>query len=198
MRKRRIEPADIMSMADYSKERKARRSAVSALKANRRVEVGPFATFYFECYETMWMQVHEMLFIERGGAAQVPGELAAYNPLIPQGRELIATLMFEIEDPTVRANTLARLGHVEGTITLEIEGRSLKAEPIEVGEERTTDEGKTSSVHFLRFRFDDESARLFRAPGARAVLGFAHPNYGHMAVIPEPVRAALAEDLDPA
>lgn len=197
-RKRRITPADLMAMPAYGKERKARRSAIAELKRHRRIEVGPFATFHFENYETMWMQVHEMLFIEGGGAAQVPGELDAYNPLLPQGRELIATLMFEIEDAIVRANTLARLGHVEDTVTIEIGGRAIKGETIEGDEERTTEEGKTSSVHFLRFRFDDQSARLFRTSGARAVLGFSHSNYGHLAVVPEATRAALAEDLDPA
>ena len=73
-------------------------SRIAAIKQNRRVEVGPFATFYFENYDTMWHQVHEMLHIERGGEAQIADELEAYNPLIPQGDELIATVMFEIED----------------------------------------------------------------------------------------------------
>lgn len=195
-RKRRIEASDLMSMEAYGKERKARRAAISALKRNRRVEVGPFATFYFECYETMWMQIQEMLFVERGGDEQVPGELAAYNPLIPQGRDLIATLMFEIEDPIARARALARLGHAENTIELDIGGQVIKAESADQDTERTTEEGKTSSVHFIRFRLDDDAIRRFKTAGTRIVLGFTHPNYGHMAVVPEAVRAALAEDLD--
>ncbi len=195
--KRRIEASDLMPMEAYGKERKARRGAISEIKRNRRVEVGPFATFYFECYETMWMQIHEMLFVERGGADQVPGELAAYNPLIPQGRELIATLMFEIEDPLARSRALARLGHAEDTIELDVGGQIIKSEPVDHDTERTNEEGKTSSVHFIRFKFDDEAIRRFKAAGTRVMLGFTHPNYAHLAVMPEAVRAALAEDLDP-
>ena len=197
LRKRHIEAADLMSMEAYGKERKERRSAVSALMRNRRVEVGPFATFYFECYETMWMQIHEMLFVERGGPEQIPGELAAYNPLIPQGRELIATLMLEIEDPIARARALARLGHVEDTIELDLGGLIVKGQSADHDTERTTEEGKTSSVHFIRFSFSDEATCRFTTVGTRVVLGFTHPNYAHMAVVPEAVRAALAEDLDP-
>lgn len=196
-RKRRIEASDLISMDVYGKERKECLSAISALKRNRRVEVGPFATFYFECYDTMWMQIHEMLFIERGGAEQIPGELAAYNPLIPLGRELIATLMFEIEDSVARPRALARLGHAEDTIELDIGGLIVKGESADHATERTTEHGKTSSVHFIRFRFNDEAVRRFMTKGARVVLGLTHPNYAHMAVMPEAVRGALAEDLDP-
>lgn len=196
--KRRIEPADIMPMVEYGKVRKERRSAIAAVKRRRRLEVGPFAIFLFECYETMWMQVHEMLFVERGGEEQIPGELNAYNPLIPQGRELIATLMFEIEDAVSRASALARLGHVEDTIELDVGGLIVKGGPADHDTERTTEEGKTSSVHFITFKLGDEAIKRFKTPGTRVVLGFTHPNYGHMAVMPEAVRAELAGDLNPA
>jgi len=194
--KRRLERSDIMAMAEYGKVRKERRAAIALRKRQRRLEVGPFAIFLFECYDTMWMQVHEMLFIERGGDEQVPGELDAYNPLIPQGRELIATLMFEIEDPVSRANALARLGHAEDTITLDVGGVLVKGEPADHDTERTTEDGKTSSVHFIVFRLSEEAIHRFKAPNTRVVLGFTHPNYGHMAVMPEAVRAELAGDLD--
>src|SRR5690606_11410251 len=95
---RKITPADILPMADYDRQRKALKAELIPVKKLRRIEVGPFATFYFENYATMWMQVQEMLRIEKGGAEQIPGELEAYNPLIPQGEELIATMMLEIED----------------------------------------------------------------------------------------------------
>jgi len=195
-RKRRITPAEIMPMADYAKVRKDRRSAIAARKRKRRLEVGPFAIFHFESYDTMWMQVHEMLFIEGGGDEQVQGELDAYNPMIPQGRELTATLMFEIEDATSRANALARLGHVEDTIELDVGGTIVKGVSADHDTERTTEDGKTSSVHFIKFWLDDDAARRFKAVGTRIVLGFTHPNYGHMAVMPEAVRAELAGDLD--
>jgi hypothetical protein len=194
--KRRIARADLMAMADYAKVRKERRQAIAALKEHRRLEVGPHATFYFENYDTMWMQIHEMLFIERGGEAQIDDELTAYNPLIPQGDELIATLMFEIEEATVRERVLRTLGHVEDTVSFEVAGQVVKAQPVHPGEERTTPKGKTSSVHFLRFRFDEARIRAFRTPGSRLIVGFSHPNYGHLAVLPEAARAALAADFD--
>src|SRR6185312_1813640 len=96
--KRAITEADILSDAEYQARRKELRVEAIAMKKNRRVEVGPFATFTFENWHTMWLQVHEMLRIEKGGKGQIAGELEAYNPLIPQGSELIATLMLEIED----------------------------------------------------------------------------------------------------
>src|SRR3984957_2761033 len=103
---------DILPLAEYAKIRRERRQTVSELKKRRRVEVGPFATFYFENYATMWQQVHEMLHVEKGGEAQIADELEAYNPMIPQGNELVATVMLEIDDPARRANVLARLGGV--------------------------------------------------------------------------------------
>ena len=92
-----------------------------AEKKNRRMEVGPFATFYFENYKTMWLQVQEMLRIEKGGADQIEGELETYNPLIPQGDELIATLMLEIEDADRREQrTAAGSAGIEDSVFLEI------------------------------------------------------------------------------
>ena len=122
--RRALTRADIMDMADYAKVRKERRAAVTALKRHRRLAVGPFATFHFECFETMWMQVHEMLHIERGGEEQIAGELEAYNPLIPRGDALIATLMLEIDDPARRERELYRLAGIEDTIRLEVGGTS--------------------------------------------------------------------------
>lgn len=192
--KRQITRADILPPADYARERKALREAVVAAKKRRRVEVGPVATFYFENYQTMWHQVHEMLFIEKGGDAQIADELAAYNPLIPQGSELVATMMLEIPDPVVRARTLAKLGHIERHIFFEIAGARVSA-VAETDVERTKEDGKTSSVHFIRFPFSAGQIAEFRKEGARIVLGLDHPEYGHMAVLPEPVRAALAGDF---
>jgi len=97
---RQITPADLIPDADYARERRERRLALLPVKRLRRIELGPVCTVHFECYETMLFQVQEMLLTEKGGAAQVPDELAAYNPLIPQGSELVATVMFEIDDET--------------------------------------------------------------------------------------------------
>jgi len=191
-----ILPSDIMEMAAYGKIRIAKRSEVSALKRVRRLAVGPYATFYFENYDTMWMQIHEMLFVERGGEEQIAGELEAYNPLIPKGKELITTLMFEIPDAERRARELAQLGGVEETIRLELGDHKIAVEALEDDVERTTEDGKTSAVHFLRFRLTDAEIEKFRDPSVRAVISLNHANYGHMAVIPENVRNALREDFD--
>jgi hypothetical protein len=190
-----ITRADLMDMAEYSKVRADRRRAIGDIKRPRRVAVGPHATFYFENFDTMLHQVHEMLFIERGGEAQIEDELRAYNPLIPNGRELVATLMLEYEDPQVRDQELRRLTYVEKTVTLTVAGEETTA-VAESDLERTKADGKTSSIHFLRFPLSDAQAQAFKTAGTRVVLGIAHENYGHMAVLPEATRAALAQDLD--
>jgi hypothetical protein len=192
--KRRIEPSDIIPEADYVKIRATKRRELSELKKLRRIEVGPFAMFAFESWDTMWFQIQEMLHIEKGGAAQVPEEIAAYNPLIPQGRELVATVMFQIDDEKTRKLALGRLGGVETTAFLSIGSARIAGVP-EADMDRTTAEGKASSVQFVHFPFTAEQIAAFRAPGAQVIVGFTHPNYGHMAVLPEPVRAALAQDF---
>ena len=191
---RRITEADILPPAEYAARRAELRKNLIAVKKNRRLSVGPFATFHFESYDTMWQQVHEMLHIEKGGAEQVPGELAAYNPLIPQGRELIATLMLEIEDPARRNHELYRLAGIEESVYIELADARIPGAPTEY-DERTTPDGKTSSVHWLRFVFTPEQIRKFSDLGVPAVLGVAHPAYGHMAVIPPEVRSELAKDF---
>ena len=191
---RRITPADILSAAEYDQQRKALKANLIPMKKLRRIEVGPFATFYFENYATMWLQVQEMLRIEKGGAEQVPGELAAYNPLIPQGDELIATMMLEIEDGDRRNATLLTLGGIEETVFLEIGGDVIRATPTEY-DDRTTPDGKTSSVHWLRFKLNADQVARFKSGRERVVLGLSHKNYGHMAVLNAESRAALSKDF---
>jgi len=193
MPKTEITRADIIPMDEYAKTRKERRAAVTVMKRDRRVSCGPDATFYFENFDTMWHQVHEMLYIEKGGEEQIPDELAAYNPLIPNGRELVATLMFEIEDENRRRAFLAGLGGVEETITLEFDGNTVKGMP-EDDVDRTTADGKASSVQFIHFPFTDEQAKAFKE-SSRAVLGIGHPKYGHLAVLTDATHKALAADL---
>ena len=186
---------DIMPMADYAKVRVETRRRISAQKRNRRVQVGPHVTFYFENFDTMWLQVHEMVFIEKGGAQQVPEELAAYNPLIPKGLELTATFMIEIDDPKFRANVLARLGGIEDTAFITVGGEKISARA-EADQDRTTSDGKASSVQFVHFHFTPAQIAAFRQTGAQVILGLSHANYTHMAVLPEDVRTALAADFD--
>ena len=151
---RKITPADIMPSKDYAAKRTELRRNLIPVKKNRRIEVGPFATFYFENFDTMWLQVHEMLHIEKGGEEQIAGELEAYNPLIPQGNELIATLMLEIDDPVQREKILKQLASVEESVAFEIAGTRVKGTPTEY-EDRTTPDGLGYSfVTLERDRFD--------------------------------------------
>src|ERR1700744_4804099 len=143
----KIVPEDLLPAHEYDFQRKTLKANLIPMKKLRRVEVGPFATFSFENYATMWLQVQEMLRIEKGGKEQIAGELEAYNPLIPQGSELIATLMLEIEDATRRDKVLRTLGNIEETAFLDLNGERIKGTPTEY-EDRTTPEGKTSSVHW--------------------------------------------------
>ena len=191
---RKITSDDLLPLDQYETQRKSLKQNLIPVKKLRRVEVGPFATFYFENYATMWLQVQEMLRIEKGGAEQIAGELDAYNPLIPQGDELIATLMLEIEDANRRNSVLLTLGGIEETVFLEIDAQTIRATPTEY-DDRTTPDGKTSSVHWLRFKLTPEQIARFRDGAARVVLGVSHPRYGHMAVLTAETRAALGKDF---
>jgi hypothetical protein len=193
--KRAITREDLMSPAEYAKVRAVRRQAVVARKQNRRLEVGPVATFHFEDYDSMWLQVQEMLYIEKGGEAQIGDELRAYNPLIPNGRELVATVLFEIDDPVRRKTLLARLGGIEDTAFIRV-GEETMTGVSEADIDRTSAEGKASAVQFIHFPFTANQIAKFRAPGAQIIVGFTHQAYGHMVVMPESVRAALANDFD--
>lgn len=192
--RREITRADIMPVEEYARIRKQHRATLVAQKVKRRVHVGPHVTLYFESYDTMWTQVQEMLYIERGGEEQIEGELNAYNPLIPQGLELVATMMIEIEDENVRRKTLSKLGHIEDMIVIKCAGQTVKGVP-EADLDRTTPEGKTSSVHFLHFQFTPEQIEKFKSTNSEVIVGVNHPNYGHMAVLSEESRAALAQDF---
>ena len=192
---RKIAPSDILPGDDYARRRKELRQKVVAIKRLRRMEVGPVATLHFESFETMRMQIQEMLHIEKGGAEQLDGELAAYNPLVPDGHELVATVLFEIDDPQRRARFLARLGGVEATAFIEVGGEKVRGLP-EADQDRTSAEGKASSVQFVHFPFTAAQIESFRRPGERVIVGFDHPAYAHMSVMPEPIREALAGDFD--
>ncbi|MGH6880248.1 DUF3501 family protein [Hypericibacter sp.] len=195
MRKHEITADDLMSTEAYTKVRKERRADLVQRKKLRRLEIGPHCSMHFENYESMWLQVQEMLYIEKGGAEQIPGELAAYNPLVPKGAELVVTVLFEIDDPNQRKIILSRLGGVEETAFIEVDGDRV-AGVAEADQDRSTAEGKASSVQFIHFPFKPKQIEAFRKPGARILVGFTHPHYGHIAVMSEPVRAALAEDFD--
>ena len=193
--KREITRDDILPMDQYSTERAERRKQISAVKKIRRVAVGPDATFYFENYDTMWHQIHEMLHVEKGGNEQITDELEAYNPLIPKGNELVATMMIEIDEPGRRDKVLRQLGGVENTITIAIGDDIIQAVP-ENDVERTKSDGKTSSIHFLHFPLSAKQIDSFKTTSTKTVLGFGHEHYAHMAIIPDAARSSLIGDLD--
>ena len=187
--------ADILQLDEYIAQRKELRSAIVSLKKPRRIDVGPHATFYFENYATMKQQIQEMLYIEKGGDEQLEDELEAYNPMIPQGQELTATLMFEIDNPQVRLQTLLSLTDVELTAYIEVNGVKAYARP-EQEVERTSADGKTSSVHFLHFDFEPAQIAAFNAPDTKVILGIEHDNYAHMTALNGETKASLAGDFD--
>ena len=185
---------DILSLEDYEKIREQRRREILKIKQRRRVSVGPFATFYFESYDTMWYQVHEMLRIEGGGQLQIDEEIEAYAPLVPAGREFVATMMLEIADAERRDRALRELGGVEDTVFISVGGTRNAA--IQEGDmERTNSGGKTSAVHFLRFPLSDDQSTQFKTKDCEIVLGIGHANYTHMAGLTEETRSELAGDL---
>ena len=176
--KKKIVKEDIMPLDVYIKNRKELRKNIVSFKKDRRIALGPYATFYFESYETMLAQVQEMLYIEKGGDEQLKDELTAYNPLIPNGKELTATLMFEIDNPVSRSVFLSKVGGIEEKVFIKINGETIKAIP-EEDVDRTSAEGKASSVQFIHFKFNDEQIQKFKSDGAEVEIGIDHKEYFH-------------------
>ncbi len=176
--KKEIQKEDIMPLDVYIKNRKELRKNIVSFKKDRRIALGPYATFYFESYETMLAQVQEMLYIEKGGEEQLKDELTAYNPLIPNGKELTATLMFEIDNPVSRSAFLSKVGGIEEKVFIKIDGESIKASP-EKDVDRTSAEGKASSVQFIHFKLSDEQIQKFKSEGADVEIGINHKEYSH-------------------
>ena len=192
--KRVIEKKDIMSLDVYTGKRRELRKNILDYKKNRRVALGPYATFYFESYETMLAQVQEMLYIEKGGDEQLQDELSAYNPLIPNGKELTATLMFEIDNPISRAAFLGKVGGIEETVFMKINGEKIKADP-EEDVDRTSSEGKASSVQFIHFNFTDDQIEKFQSNSSEIELGIDHKEYSHSTKLSKENIASLSADF---
>jgi hypothetical protein len=176
--RREILKEDIMHLDVYTKNRTELRKNIVNFKKNRRVALGPYATFYFESYETMLAQVQEMLYIEKGGDEQLKDELIAYNPLIPNGKELTATLMFEIDNPVTRAAFLSKVGGIEEKVFIKIDGEITKATP-EEDVDRTSADGKASSVQFIHFKFTEDQIKKFKSNNLDVELGIDHDEYSH-------------------
>ena len=176
--KKEIQKNDIMPLDIYTKQRKELRKNIVEFKKNRRISLGPYATFYFESYETMLAQIQEMLYIEKGGDEQLKDELEAYNPLIPNGKELTATLMFEIDNPVSRSAFLSKVGGIEKKVFIKIDGEIVKAIP-EEDVDRTSADGKASSVQFIHFKITDEQIQKFKSKNINVELGIDHKDYSH-------------------
>ena len=189
-----VEKGDLIAATEYAKNRNQIRKKLVEFKKNRRISIGPYATFYFESFETMLGQIQEMLHIEKGGEEQLKDELNAYNPLVPKGKELVATLMFEIDDPTLRADFLSKVGGIEEKVFIILNEEKIKAKP-EKDVDRTSAEGKASSVQFVHFNFTDEQIKKFKNKNIEVVIGINHIGYTHFTNINGLPRKALCEDF---
>ena len=193
--KREIQKQDIMPLDVYIKNRRELRRSIVDYKKDRRIALGPYATFYFESFETMLAQVQEMLYIEKGGDEQLKDELIAYNPLVPNGKELTATLMFEIDNPVSRATFLGKVGGIEDKVFMKIDGELIKAVP-EEDVDRTSSEGKASSVQFIHFKFNDQQIQKFRSNSSLIELGIDHNEYSHTAKLNNNTVKSLSADFN--
>ena len=192
--KKQIEKEDLIPADIYAKNRKQIRKDLVQFKKNRRIALGPYATFYFESFETMVAQVQEMLHIEKGGDEQLKDELIAYNPLVPKGKELTATLMFEIDNPLSRGAFLAKVGGIEEKIFMKIDNEEIKAEP-EADVDRTSAEGKASSVQFIHFKFNDDQINKIKSGNLSIELGIDHKEYAHTTKLTEDNVKSLSADF---
>jgi hypothetical protein len=190
-----IQKSDLLAPDVYEKNRRQMRKELVEFKKDRRVPLGPYATFYFECYETMLAQVQEMLHIEKGGDEQLNDELTAYNPLIPNGKELVSTLMFEIDNPVIRATFLGKLGGVEENVFIKIDNDKIYGKP-EIDVDRTSAEGKASSVQFIHFEFDQNQISKFKGNNVSIELGIDHKEYSHSTKLSESTIKALSSDFN--
>ena len=192
--KKEILKEDIMPLDVYTKNRKELRKNIVNFKKDRRIALGPYATFYFESYETMLAQIHEMLYIEKGGDEQLKDELIAYNPLIPNGKELTATLMFEIDNPVSRAAFLSKVGGIEEKVFIKIDGLYVKAIP-EEDVDRTSEDGKASSVQFIHFKLNNEQIQKFKSDNVDVEIGIDHKEYSHTTKLSTANLSSLSADF---
>jgi Protein of unknown function (DUF3501) len=187
----KLSSSDLLSLEQYSRERGAIRQRMIGYRSARQLHVGPNCSWSFEDRETVRYQVQEMLRTERIFESQgIADELAAYNPLVPDGSNLKATLLLEYPDPVERARSLHELRGVERRCWLRVAGHEPVFGIADEDLERETEE-KTSAVHFLRFEF---TPAMVAALGSGATLsaGVDHPAYRHSV---EPVAAGLHQAL---
>src|SRR5262245_59688853 len=191
----KLSVGDLLSLEQYHRERPDFRARVLAHKRNRQVAIGPNVTLYFEDGLTMQYQIQEMLRAERIFESEaIAEELEAYNPLIPDGRNLKATMMLEYADAAERRVALQRLAGIEHAVYLEVGSLGRVVAHADEDLPRSNDD-KTSAVHFLRFELGDAMSAALKG-GAPLAFGVDHPQYRHHVAAPAAVREALAADLD--
>ena len=186
---------DLYPLEKYAELRPRLRAEVMAHKQHRQVVIGQNATLYFEDRMTMQYQVQEMLRIERIFEAEgINDELAAYNPLIPDGSNWKATFMVEFPDVEERREALKRLKGVENRVWVRVAGFEPVRPHVDEDLERE-DEEKTSAVHFMRFELTPEMVKAVKQ-GVAIAMGIDHTAYTHQTdpILPA-TRDSLARDL---
>jgi hypothetical protein len=184
----------LLTLEAYSRQRKEFRARVIAHKKNRTLHLGEHLTLIFEDELTVRYQIQEMLRIEKTFEEDgIRDELDAYNPLIPDGTNLKATMMIEYDDPAVRKQELAKLRGIEDRVYVQVDGHAKVYAIADEDLERENDE-KTSSVHFLRFELGGSAPILKQ--GAKLAMGIDHPEYrAVLDPVPQDIRDALSRDL---
>lgn len=191
---RTITRDDIMPLDQYETIRADKKSEAVARKALTRLSIGPKATILFETWDSMWLQIQEMLRIEKGGEEQIPDELAAYDPMVPKGSELTATVLFEVDDPVRRDAFLRSIGGVEDHVAIQIGEHIVRARQEGDVERTRASDGKASAVHFFHFDFTAEAIEAWKGGEGQALVLIDHPAYGHAALISAETRAYLARE----
>ena len=191
---RTITSTDILPLDQYELIRADKKAEAIERKKLTRLAVGPYATALFENWDSMWLQIQEMLRIEKGGDEQLVDELAAYDPMVPKGRELTMTMFFEIGDPVRRDAFLRTIGGVENHIAIQVGEHAIRARPEGDTERTRTSDNKASAVHFFHFDFPAEAVAAWKSGEGTALLVIDHPNYGHAAVIGADTRSFLARE----
>ena len=189
-----IEKTDILSRDEYKIKRKSLREKMVLRKKFRRVDIGPYVTMYFENKDTIIHQINEMVYIEDGGEQQIDDEILAYKSLIPNGSELVATVMVEIDNPKKRAEFLSKMGGFEETINIKIHDEEIKGKA-ELDGDRTTADGKASSVQFVHFEFDEQAVKSIKNNMENVSISINHKNYRHSAILNTETVEELIKDF---
>ena len=185
---------DIFTRDVYKTKRKTLREKMVLRKKNRRLDIGPHVTMYFENRDTIIHQINEMVFIENGGQEQIKEEIEAYKSLLPNGNELVATVMVEIDNSIKRAEFLGKMGGFEETFCISVDGKKIYGNA-ELDMDRTTADGKASSVQFVHFDFDKEDVSNFRSNNFEITISINHDSYKHSTTLNTETVSELSKDF---